>query len=75
MRAKTQTLQFAVSGASGTQAQLEISNQNGLQLFETEPNNGLNSGQIQLTAGRTYILRMRAKENVATPYQLDLTLI
>ena len=52
-----------------------VKDQLGNQLFETEPNDGLNSGSIQVTSGTTYFLRVRATDNAASPYLVDLTLV
>lgn len=70
----SKTLTFNVHGAAGLLAQLEVSDQAGVFMFETQPNNNLNSGSVTVVAGRTYFLRLRAKLDVNTAHAVDLAL-
>ena len=59
---------------NGNPAQLEVETNQGATVFETEPNDGVNAGQLQVTAGTTYFLRMRARGSQPAAYLVDLAL-
>lgn len=63
---------LVVSAPGGRFAQLELKDTAGNELFETEPNDGINSGRVTLTGGQAYLLRMRSKENSAASYLVDM---
>ncbi len=68
------TLNVAVQSPNGNFAQLEVETNQSINVFETEPNDGVNSGQFQVTAGTTYFLRMRARGGQPAAYLVDLAL-
>ena len=53
---------------------LEVEDVTGQEVFETEPNNGVNTGTFQLSAGTTYFLRLRSKTDDAAAYVVELNL-
>ncbi len=61
--ATTGPVSVAVTATSN--AALEVKTRAGLQLLETEPNNGVNQGTFQSVAGETYYLRMRSTSKSA----------
>lgn len=63
-----------VASTGGPVAQLEVEDAAGLTIFETEPNDGINGGRFQVTAGRVYYVRMRAVGDVASAYRVSLSL-
>lgn len=63
-----------VNAVDGVFAQLEIERPNGVDIFETEPNDGVNSGVVNLVAGQTYFIRLRAPGNGAAQYAARLVL-
>ncbi|MCA9213404.1 MAG: hypothetical protein KDB27_10090 [Planctomycetales bacterium] len=67
----TGQLTVQVNGAS-TVAQLQIEDANGHRIFETEPNDGINSGRVGVTAGQTHSIRLRSKNDSAATYLTDL---
>ncbi len=54
-------------------AKLEVTTRAGAQILETEPKDGVNSGTFQAVAGTTYLLRLRAPEKSAAPYEVTVT--
>ena len=68
------TVSVVVTSPNGTFAQVEIENAGSVDVFETEPNDGINSGSFAVTAGMTYFVRLRATGNSAAQYQVDFTL-
>jgi Ca2+-binding RTX toxin-like protein len=67
-------LNVQVLTTNGRFAQLEIETAAGLQVFETQPNDGMNSGSVNITAGTTYFIRLRAKDTLAAGYEVRLAL-
>lgn len=67
-------LQIRVASTNGRFAQLEIENARGIELFETEPNDGVNSGRLNVVAGQNYFIRLRATGNQPAGYRANLTL-
>lgn len=67
--------QVAAAMTNGVVAQLEIQNAQGVTLFETDPNSGINSGIISVTARAQYFIRLRAPSTRAASYEANLTLI
>ncbi|MGB6042936.1 MAG: hypothetical protein WBF93_07230 [Pirellulales bacterium] len=53
-------------------ADLEIEDTSGVNLLELEPGDGVTDGRFQVQAGRTYFIRLRAKDDVAAAYLVDL---
>jgi hypothetical protein len=72
--ATTGTLNVAVQSPNGNFAQLEVETNQGVSVFETEPNDGVNSGSFQVVAGTTYFLRLRARGIGPAAYLVDLAL-
>ncbi|MCA9188974.1 MAG: hypothetical protein KDA99_25295, partial [Planctomycetales bacterium] len=66
------TLRFDVASPNGEHAQLQVTNRLGAKLFETDPNDGRNSGQVQVTAGEKIYVRLRAKDDAAAEYAVDV---
>lgn len=60
-----------VTSAAG--AKLEVNSRSGTQVFESEPNDGLNAGSWQASAGETYLLRIRANDRGPAEYAVELT--
>ncbi len=67
------TLNVNVLSPNGNFAQLEITDRLDQELFETEPNNGINSGSAQLVGGKTYFVRMRSKSDNPAEYIAQLS--
>lgn len=66
-------MRVSVSVASTAGAKLEVNTRAGAQVFENEPKDGLNAGAWQATAGETYLLRLRAPNRTAAPYEVSLS--
>ncbi len=64
-------LSASVTSAGG--AKLEVNTQSGIQVFESEPNHGLNTGSWQAAAGETYRLRLRAPDKLPAAYEVLLS--
>lgn len=72
---KSGTLSVNVASTTGTQpASLEVETPGSINVFETEPKNGVNSGSFQVVAGTTYTFRFRSKSTLAASYSADLSL-
>ena len=67
-------LNVSVRSRNGVFAQLEVENQAGISLFETQPKNGVNAGSVAVTAGQTYTVRLRSPVNARAAYSADLLL-
>lgn len=70
----TGNLSVAVRADGGQLAKLEVTNQAGADVFETQPNNGINAGAFAVQAGATYWLRLRSPNNAPAPYLVDIAL-
>lgn len=68
------TVSVVVRTTNGQMAQLEVEDAAGREVFETEPNDGVNSGRFAIVGGRTYFLRFRATDDLAAAFEADLTL-
>lgn len=71
---QTGTVQVSVTATNGVFAQLEVERPSGIDVFETQPNDGVNSGSFAVQEGLKYFVRLRATDNVAAAYRVDLTL-
>jgi uncharacterized protein YdeI (BOF family) len=69
------TLNIAVQANRAVSATLEIETATGVKLFETDPNNGFNSGSLDVTAGETYFIRLSSPVHPSAPYVVDLALL
>ena len=67
------TIQASLS-ASGSIVQLEVETAGGANVFETEPNDGVDSGSFRVQQGVKYYIRLRSKSTVSSTYQVDLVL-
>lgn len=72
--ASSGNLTVAVRPDGGQLAKLEVTNQAGADVFETEPNNGVHAGTFAVQAGATYWLRLRSPNNAPAPYLVDVAL-
>jgi hypothetical protein len=68
------TVAVNVSGQGGFRAKLSIEDSAGVKLFESEPNDGVNSGSFQIQAGQSVFVRVRGQSNSMGSYRVDLTL-
>lgn len=66
-------LSVSVASPNGNIPQLEITDRANNQYFETEPNDGINSGQVDLEAGIQYLIRLRSKTNDAAAYEVAIS--
>lgn len=69
----TGTIQVSVN-ATGATVQLEVETAAGVDVFETEPNDGIDSGSFQVQQGVKYYIRLRSKSTESSTYQVDLVL-
>ena len=53
-------------------AQLQIEDRFGNDLFETQPNDGINSGLVTLAGGDEFFIRLRSKTDGPAEYVVDL---
>lgn len=67
-------LTVTVRRTSGVTAKVGVENQFGVKMMETEPNDGINSGSFQATAGVNYYFRLRSPGKSAAGYEVDLRL-
>lgn len=51
---------------------LSIEDSLGRKLFESEPKDGINSGEFAVTGGKTYYIRVRAVGSSVSPYFINL---
>lgn len=58
--------------ATGSLVQLEVETSASVNVFETEPKDGVNSGSFQVQAGVTYLVRLRSKSDASGAYLTDL---
>ncbi|MDX2037773.1 MAG: PPC domain-containing protein [Isosphaeraceae bacterium] len=65
-------LNVAVRSRNGVFAQLEVQNQAGTGLLETQRKNGINAGSVAITAGQSYLVRLRSPVNARAAYSVDL---
>jgi hypothetical protein len=69
------TLRVVVETTNGTFAQVEIENaRTSVQVFETDPNDGVNTGSVAVTGGTPYLLRVRAPRKDPAQFTVRLTL-
>jgi hypothetical protein len=69
------TLNVGVESTAGPTAKLQVEDAAGNKMIETEPNNGINAGSFQVTAGTTYFIRLRSPNNAPAAYLVDLALM
>jgi hypothetical protein len=69
---QTGPLAFNVQATNGLFAQLEVQNRLGVGIAETDPNDGINNGRVDLRAGETYFIRMRSPGKTPAGYLVDL---
>ncbi|MBX7166426.1 MAG: hypothetical protein K1X74_08750 [Pirellulales bacterium] len=67
-------VQLDALGDLGLAAKVEVQNAQGLDIFETEPNNGVNAGSFAVSAGETYTIRVRGQNKTTGVYVVDLKL-
>jgi len=67
-------LNVSVQSGNGNFAQLEIENAQGCSIFETEPNDGINSGVVNVTGGSTLFVRLRSKTDGPADYSARLSM-
>jgi hypothetical protein len=67
-------LSVNVTSTSAGKAKFVMEDALGRKIFETEPNNGINSGRFTVTAGTTYFMRLRSADSRISPYLVDLAL-
>jgi uncharacterized protein YdeI (BOF family) len=72
--AQSGTINVAVA-ATGASVQLEIETSASVNIFETDPKDGVDSGSFQVQAGVTYLVRLRSKSDASGAYLTDLTFI
>ncbi len=58
--------------ATGSLVQLEVETSNSINVFETEPKDGVNGGTFQVQLGVTYLIRLRSKSDASGAYLTDL---
>lgn len=68
------TLTVNVASPNGNFAALEIEDAASVDVFETEPNDDVNSGTSQVVAGTQYFVRLRGKTATAADYEVNLSL-
>jgi hypothetical protein len=68
------TLSVSVEATAGPVPKLQVEDEFGNKMLETEPNNGLNSGGFTVTGGTTYFIRLRSPGRAAAGYLVDLAL-
>ncbi len=68
-------LNITVRADGGQLAKLQIENAAGEDLFETQPNDGVNAGSVAVEGGQTYFVRMRSPNREPAPYLVDLALV
>ncbi len=68
------TLGVTVQTTNGKFAKLQIENAAGVKVFETEPNDGVNTATGTVQAGVTYFVRLRSPDSGPATYVVDLTL-
>lgn len=68
------TLNLRVYGPAGNVAKLEVTNVLGTTLFQTEPNNGVNSGSVHVNANQILYIRVRASGSASSAYAVDAAL-
>lgn len=70
------TLQVRVESSNGVFAQAELENAlTSVDILETEPNNGINTASGPVTAGVTYLLRLRAPSNSPAAFTVRMTMV
>ena len=65
------TVTVAVA-ATGSLVQLEVETSNSINVFETDPKDGVNGGSFQVQAGVKYLVRLRSKSDASGAYLTDL---
>ncbi len=63
-----------VSVQASANASLEVES-GGINVFETEPKDGINSGRFSVQAGQNYFIRLRSTEKAAASYDAMLNFI
>src|SRR5262249_29505437 len=67
-------LTVTVETTNGVFAQAEVEGPNQVDVLETQPNNGINTATGDIVAGQTYVLRMRAPQDVPAAFVVHLRL-
>lgn len=65
-------LSINVNSPNGNVAQAQVENALGLELFDTEPNDGINNGSVEVAGGQDVFVRMRSKTDGPAEYAVDL---
>lgn len=68
---KSGVLNVSVRSTGDGVAKLEVETAGEIELFETEPNNGVHSGSFTVVAGQTYFFRVRSTSPLLAPYLVD----
>ena len=69
---RTGLVSLRVNSTNGNMAALEVEDSNSVNLFETEPNDGINSGRFQVQEGESYSVRLRSKTDTSAAYAVDM---
>ena len=67
-------VELVVEAAHGTAPQVEIESPASDDLFETEPEDGMNRGSFVVSAGTTLLLRVRSVDDAPSDYRVILSL-
>lgn len=70
----TETGAMSIRVVSGTAltGKIMVENANRVELFESEPHDGINEGTFNVVAGQTYRIRMRGADHTAGRYTVQL---
>ncbi|MCA9172777.1 MAG: hypothetical protein KDB23_34190, partial [Planctomycetales bacterium] len=63
-----------VGSPNGNPAQLEVEDSSSVKMFETEPNDDVNSGSFTVEEGQAYSFRLRSTNDSAAEYQMDVAM-
>lgn len=65
---------LTVESGAGLRGRVSVEDSRGVKMMETEPNDGINSGDFNATAGTTYFVRVRSKDNTVGNYRVNVDL-
>ncbi len=68
--AKTGTIHVSVQASASASLEVESG---GINIFETEPKDGINSGRFSVQAGQNYFIRLRSVEKSSSSYDANLS--
>ncbi|MCA9151581.1 MAG: hypothetical protein KDA92_19850, partial [Planctomycetales bacterium] len=69
---RTGVVSLRTNTLNNNMAAIEVEDSNSVNVFETEPNDGIVSGAFRVQEGESYTVRVRAKTDSPSAYAVDM---